>query len=143
MWAELELGAERYSSFLRFRGKEAIGLGIFQLPGSNALEVAAGVKETMAELSADFPPGMKYGIGFDTTEFVRQSLVSVLWTLIQAIGLVVLVIYIFLQDWRTTVVPAVTIPVSLIATFAIIKLFRLFDQQPDAVWPDAGHWHGG
>ncbi|MGB7085166.1 MAG: efflux RND transporter permease subunit [Phormidesmis sp.] len=118
-----ELGAERYSSFLRFRGKEAIGLGIFQLPGSNALEVAAGVKETMAELSADFPPGMKYGIGFDTTEFVRQSLVSVLWTLIQAIGLVVLVIYIFLQDWRTTVVPAVTIPVSLIATFAIIKLF--------------------
>lgn len=118
-----ELGAERYSSFLRFRGKEAIGLGIFQLPGSNALEVAAGVKETMAELSADFPPGMKYGIGFDTTEYVRQSLVSVLWTLVQAIGLVVLVIYIFLQDWRTTIVPAVTIPVSLVATFAIIKIF--------------------
>ncbi|WP_121970627.1 efflux RND transporter permease subunit [Leptolyngbya sp. BC1307] len=118
-----ELGAERYSSFLRFRGKEAIGLGIFQLPGSNALEVAAGVKETMAELSADFPPGMKYGIGFDTTEYVRQSLLSVLWTLVQAIGLVVLVIYIFLQDWRTTIVPAVTIPVSLVATFAIIKIF--------------------
>ncbi len=118
-----ELGAERYSSFLRFRGKEAVGLGIFQLPGSNALEVAAGVKETMAELSADFPPGMKYGIGFDTTEYVRQSLLSVLWTLVQAIGLVVLVIYIFLQDWRTTIIPAVTIPVSLVATFAIIKIF--------------------
>ena len=77
----------------------------------------------MAELSADFPPGMQYGIGFDTTEFVQQSLMSVLWTLVQAIGLVVLVIYIFLQDWRTTVIPAVTIPVSLIATFAIIKVF--------------------
>lgn len=118
-----ELGAERYSSFLRFRGKPAIGLGIFQLPGSNALEVAAGVKEAMADLSSDFPPGMEYGIGFDTTEFVQQSLLSVLWTLIQAIGLVVLVIYIFLQDWRTTVIPAITIPVSLVATFAIIKIF--------------------
>ncbi|MEO1622810.1 MAG: efflux RND transporter permease subunit, partial [Cyanobacteria bacterium J06632_3] len=74
-------------------------------------------------LAADFPPGMEYGIGFDTTEFVRQSLMSVLWTLIQAIGLVVLVIYIFLQDWRTTIIPAVTIPVSLVATFAIVKLF--------------------
>ena len=118
-----ELGAERYSSFLRFRGNNAVGLGIFQLPGSNALEVAAGVKEAMAELAPDFPPGMEYGIGFDTTEFVQQSLMSVLWTLVQAIGLVVIVIYIFLQDWRTTIIPAVTIPVSLIATFAIVKLF--------------------
>ena len=118
-----ELGAEQYSTFLRFRGLEAIGLGIYQLPGSNALEVAAGVKEAMEELSADFPPGMEYGIGFDTTEFVQQSLMSVLWTLIQAVGLVVIVIYVFLQDWRTTVIPAITIPVSLIATFAIVKLF--------------------
>ncbi|MEL6938983.1 MAG: efflux RND transporter permease subunit [Cyanobacteria bacterium J06598_1] len=118
-----ELGAERYSSFLRFRGNNAVGLGIFQLPGSNALEVAAGVKAAMADLSADFPPGMEYGIGFDTTEFVQQSLMSVLWTLVQAIGLVILVIYIFLQDWRTTIIPAVTIPVSLVATFAIVKLF--------------------
>ncbi|MEL6602393.1 MAG: efflux RND transporter permease subunit [Cyanobacteria bacterium J06614_10] len=118
-----ELGAEQYSTFLRFRGNEAIGLGIFQLPGSNALEVAQGVKETMAELAEDFPPGMEYGIGFDTTEFVEQSLLSVLWTLVQAVGLVVIVIYVFLQDWRTTIIPAVTIPVSLIATFAIVKLF--------------------
>ena len=118
-----ELGAEQYSTFLRFRGREAIGLGIYQLPGSNALEVAAGVKAEMERLSADFPPGMKYGIGFDTTEFVQQSLVSVLWTLVQAVGLVIIVIYIFLQDWRTTVIPAVTIPVSLVATFAVVKLF--------------------
>lgn len=119
----VELGAESYSTFLRFRGNDAVGLGIFQLPGSNALQVAQGVKETMAELSTEFPTGMDYGIGFDTTEFVQQSLSRVVWTLIQAVGLVVLVIYIFLQDWRTTVIPAVTIPVALVGTFAIIKIF--------------------
>jgi HAE1 family hydrophobic/amphiphilic exporter-1 len=119
----VELGAEAYSSFLRFRGQEAVGLGIFQLPGSNALEVARGVKERMAELSSQFPPGVEYGIGFDTTEYVEQSLAEVIWTLIQAVVLVVLVIYIFLQDWRTTIIPAVTIPVALIGTFAIVNIF--------------------
>ena len=118
-----ELGAENYSSFLRYNGSDAIGLGILQLPGSNALETAQGVKQTMAELAQEFPPGMEYGIGFDTTEFVEQSLVQVMWTLIEAVGLVVLVIYVFLQDWRTTIIPAVTIPVSLIGTFAIVKIF--------------------
>ncbi|MGD1906221.1 MAG: efflux RND transporter permease subunit [Leptolyngbyaceae cyanobacterium] len=119
----VELGAEAYSTFLRFRGKEAVGLGIFQLPGSNALEVAQGVKTTMAELATQFPPGVEYGIGFDTTEYVEQSLSEVIWTLLQAVGLVVLVSFIFLQDWRTTVIPAVTIPVALIGTFAIVKIF--------------------
>lgn len=118
-----ELGAENYSSFLRYNGSDAIGLGILQLPGSNALETAQGVKQTMAELAQEFPPGMEYGIGFDTTEFAEQSLVQVVWTLIEAVGLVVLVIYVFLQDWRTTIIPAVTIPVSLIGTFAIVKIF--------------------
>jgi HAE1 family hydrophobic/amphiphilic exporter-1 len=119
----VELGAEAYSSFLRFRGQEAVGLGIFQLPGSNALQVAQGVKTTMAELASQFPPGVEYGIGFDTTEYVEQSLSEVIWTLIQAVALVVLVIFIFLQDWRTTIIPAVTIPVALIGTFAIVKIF--------------------
>ncbi|MBE9066524.1 efflux RND transporter permease subunit [Leptolyngbya cf. ectocarpi LEGE 11479] len=118
-----ELGAESYSTFLRFRGNESVGLGIFQLPGSNALQVAQGVKEVMAGLSDEFPGGMEYGIGFDTTEFVEQSLSRVVWTLVQAVALVVLVIYLFLQDWRTTVIPAITIPVALIGTFAIIKIF--------------------
>ena len=118
-----ELGAENYSSFLRYNGSNATGLGILQLPGSNALETAQGVKQTMAELAQEFPPGMEYGIGFDTTEFVEQSLTQVMWTLIEAVGLVVLVIYVFLQDWRTTIIPAVTIPVSLIGTFAIVKIF--------------------
>ncbi|MEM8613799.1 MAG: efflux RND transporter permease subunit [Cyanobacteria bacterium P01_H01_bin.105] len=118
-----ELGAESYNTFLRFSGNESVGLGIFQLPGSNALEVAQGVKSVMAELSEEFPQGMQYGIGFDTTEFVEQSLSRVVWTLIQAVALVVLVIYLFLQDWRTTIIPAITIPVALIGTFAIIKIF--------------------
>ena len=118
-----ELGAESYSTFLRFKGNESVGLGIFQLPGSNALQVAEGVKTVMADLAAEFPQGMEYGIGFDTTEFVQQSLSRVVWTLIQAVALVVLVIYLFLQDWRTTVIPAITIPVALIGTFAIVKIF--------------------
>lgn len=118
-----ELGAENYGSFLRFRGNEAVGLGIFQIPGSNALDVAQGVKARMAELAEEFPPGMQYDIGFDTTDFVEQSLSEVVWTLAQAVALVVVVIFIFLQDWRTTVIPAVTIPVSLIGTFVFVKIF--------------------
>jgi HAE1 family hydrophobic/amphiphilic exporter-1 len=122
--ATVELGAENYDTFLRFRGNDAVGLGIYQIPGSNALEVAAAVKAAMQDLEQDFPPGMVYDIGFDTTDFVQQSLAGVVWTLIQAVGLVVLVIFIFLQDWRTTLIPAVTIPVALIGTFAFVKVFN-------------------
>ena len=118
-----ELGAENYSTFLRFRGNEAVGLGIYQVPGSNALEVAQGVKAEMERLAQEFPSGMTYDIGFDTTDFVEQSLSEVVWTLTQAVGLVVLVIFIFLQDWRTTIIPAVTIPIALIGTFAFVKVF--------------------
>lgn len=119
-----ELGAQDYSSFLRFRGNEAVGLGIFQQPGSNALDVAQGVKAKMEELSQDFPTGMQYDIGFDTTDFVQQSMISVVQTLLQAVVLVVLVIFVFLQNWRSTLIPAITIPVSLIGTFAFVNLFN-------------------
>ncbi len=118
-----ELGAQDYNSFLRYRGKEAVGLGIYQLPGSNALEVAEEVKAEMQKLSKRFPPGMKYGIGFDTTPYVEESLREVIKTLLEALVLVILVIFVFLQDWRTTLIPSITIPVSLIGTFAFIKLF--------------------
>jgi hydrophobic/amphiphilic exporter-1 (mainly G- bacteria), HAE1 family len=120
----VELGAESYDSFLRFRGNEAVGLGIYQIPGSNALEVARGVKARMAELSRSFPPGMEYDVGFDTTNYVEQSLEEVIITLVQAVALVVLIIFVFLQDWRTTLVPAITIPVALIGTFAFVKIFN-------------------
>jgi hydrophobic/amphiphilic exporter-1 (mainly G- bacteria), HAE1 family len=119
----VELGAEDYNSFLRFRGKQAVGLGITQLPGSNALDVAHAVKEEMARLSEIFPPGLEYRVAFDTTSFVEASMEEVLITLIIAILLVVLIIFIFLQDWRTTLIPSITIPVALIGTFIFVKAF--------------------
>jgi HAE1 family hydrophobic/amphiphilic exporter-1 len=118
-----ELGAESYSSFLRYRQQDAVGIGIYQLPGSNALDVARQVRAEIAKLAQRFPPGMRYEIAFDTTRYVEASMGEVYKTLFEAITLVVLVIFVFLQDWRTTLIPAVTIPISLIGTFAFIKVF--------------------
>ena len=118
-----ELGAENYDTSAEFKGNPAVGLGIFQLPGSNALDVGTAVKETIAELSENFPPGMNYEIALDTTEFVEVSLTEVIKTLVQAVLLVVLIIFIFLQDWRTTIIPAIAIPVSLIGAFAFLNIF--------------------
>ncbi|MDZ8238693.1 MAG: efflux RND transporter permease subunit [Nostoc sp. ChiQUE01a] len=119
-----ELGAENYNTFLRFRGKDAIGLGIYQVPGSNALDVAKGVKAEIERLAPSFPPGMKYQVAFDTTMFVEESMAEVVKSLIEAVVLVVIVIFVFLQDWRTTLIPALTIPLSLIGTFAFVKVFN-------------------
>ncbi|QSJ18798.1 efflux RND transporter permease subunit [Nostoc sp. UHCC 0702] len=118
-----ELGAEDYNSFLRFKGNEGVGIGIFTTPGSNALDVARAVKVEMARLAERFPPGMKYEVAFDTTSFVEASLAEVVKTLIEAIALVVIVIYIFLQDWRTTLIPVIVVPLTLVGTFAFIKVF--------------------
>jgi HAE1 family hydrophobic/amphiphilic exporter-1 len=117
-----ELGAEDYSSLLRFNGHDAVGIGVTQLPGANALDVDKSVKATLAELSKSFPPGLKYAVAFDSTTVIGESIRDVLFTLLEAIGLVVLVIYVFLQDWRSTFIPAVTIPVSLIGTFIFVKV---------------------
>jgi len=117
-----ELGAEDYSSNLRFNGHEAVGFGISQLPGANALTVDKAAKAELARLSKRFPPGIKYHIAFDSTTVVGESIKDVLYTLIEAIILVILVIFVFLQDWRSTFIPAITIPVSLIGTFAFVKL---------------------
>jgi HAE1 family hydrophobic/amphiphilic exporter-1 len=118
-----ELGAEDYSTNLRFDGRDAIGLGIFQLPDANALDLEAEVRATLERLAPSFPPSMKYTIAFNPTTAVRESIREVLTTLGEAIILVILVIFVFLQDWRATVIPTVTIPVSLIGTFAFIKAF--------------------
>jgi HAE1 family hydrophobic/amphiphilic exporter-1 len=117
-----ELGAEDYGSNLRFDGHEAVGFGISQLPGANALAVDKAAKAELARLSKRFPPGIKYAIAFDSTTVVGESIKDVIYTLIEAILLVILVIFIFLQDWRSTFIPAITIPVSLIGTFAFVKL---------------------
>ncbi len=118
-----ELGAESYSSFSRYNGFPCFGMGVFQLPGSNALEVAKAVKAEMKAASKDFPAGMTYAIPYDPTLFVEESRKEVIKTLYEAILLVVLTIFIFIQDWRATLIPAITIPISLIGTFAIMKVF--------------------
>ena len=116
-----ELGAEDYGTIVRFNGQDSMGIAITQLPGANALDVDKGVRRELERLSKSFPPGLKYAIAFDTTEVIGQSIKDVLITLLEAIGLVVFVIYLFLQDWRSTFIPAITIPVSLIGTFIFVK----------------------
>jgi HAE1 family hydrophobic/amphiphilic exporter-1 len=117
-----ELGAENYGTLLRFNGHDAVGLAVTQLPGANALDVDKAAKEELLRLSKNFPPGLKAAVAFDTTTVIGESIRDVLITLLQAIALVIIVIYIFLQDWRSTFIPAITIPVSLIGTFVFVKL---------------------
>lgn len=113
-----ELGAEDYQTVVRYRGQDTVGLGVFQRPGSNAIEVVRGVRAEMERLSRRFPPGMKYEFAFDTTLAVSESINEVLSTLFKAISLVVITIFLFLQNWRSTLIPVFTIPVSLVGTFA-------------------------
>src|SRR5438105_2669744 len=117
-----ELGAEDYGSDLQYDGHDAVGIGITQLSNANALQVDSRAIAELERLAKRFPPGMKAEVAFDTTDVVGESIKDVLTTLIEAIILVILVIFVFLQDWRTTIIPAVTIPVSLIGTFAFVKL---------------------
>jgi HAE1 family hydrophobic/amphiphilic exporter-1 len=117
-----ELGAEDYGSSLRFGGLDAMGIGVTQLSQANSIEVDRLVRAELKRLSARFPPGLKYEIAFDTTAVVAESIREVVDTLLLAILFVVLTMFLFLQDWRSTLIPAVTIPVSLIGTFAFVKL---------------------
>ena len=117
-----ELGAENYGTLLRFNGHDAVGLAVTQLPGANALDVDKAAKTELLRLSKNFPPGLKAAVAFDTTTVIGESIRDVLITLLQAIALVIIVIYVFLQDWRSTFIPAITIPVSLIGTFVFVKL---------------------
>ena len=119
----VELGAESYASNLRFLGLEASGMGIQLLPTANALQVYDGVMAEMRRIEQNFPPGLEWRLAFDNVVVVRESIVEVLKTLAEALGLVVLVMFLFLQNWRSTIIPALTIPVSLIGTFAFVWLF--------------------
>ncbi len=118
-----EVGAEDYGSSLKYLGHDASGLGVMQLSDANALDVDSQAKAVLAELSKSFPPGLEYAIAFDSTTVVGDSIHEVLITLAEAIAIVIAVIFLFLLDWRATIIPAVTIPVSLIGTFAFIKVF--------------------
>ena len=118
-----ELGAQSYGSFGRVGGKPAALVGVFQLPNANALDVSRGVQRAMARLAPGFPSGIAHTRPYNTTDFVHDSIVEVVRTLVIAIGLVVITVFVFLQDWRTTLIPTLTIPVSLVGTFAVIGAF--------------------
>lgn len=120
--ARVELGGKTYDVKSRLNGAPSAALAIYQLPGANALDVAKQVRAKMDEMSQFFPRGVEYRIPYDTTIFVEKSIEEVYSTLLQAAALVFLVLFIFLQDWRATVIPAVAIPVSLIGTFAVMGM---------------------
>jgi HAE1 family hydrophobic/amphiphilic exporter-1 len=117
------VGAEDYSSALEYSGHEALGIGVEQLSNANALQVDKQAKAALAELAKSFPPGLQYAVAFDSTTVVGDSIHEVMVTLAMAIAIVIAVIFLFLLDWRATIIPAVTIPVSLIGTMMFIKLF--------------------
>ncbi len=114
----VELGAQTYSQIFSLNKQPAAGIGVFQSPGANALEVEHAVEKKMAELAKAFPPGIKYDTPFDTTKFVNASINEVYKTLLEAGFLVLIVILVFLQDWRAMLVPATTVPVTIIGAFA-------------------------
>lgn len=121
--ARIELGALSYQQKSRMNGQPAAIIAIFQAPGSNALGVAEGVKKTMAELKGRFPAGLDYAITLDTTLPVTESIREILITLLEAMALVLIVVFLFLQNWRATLIPMLAVPVSLIGTFAFFPLF--------------------
>ncbi|MBV9233498.1 MAG: efflux RND transporter permease subunit [Candidatus Eremiobacteraeota bacterium] len=120
--ATVELGAQNYVTSARYKGQTAVVLAIQGEPTANSLKISQNVRATMARIAAHMPPGIAYTIAFDTSDFVRASVKEVLVTLLIAVLLVVLVIFIFLQSWHSTLIPSITIPVSLIGTFAAMKL---------------------
>ncbi len=121
--ARVELGASTYALRALLDNQPAAGIGIFQRPGSNALELSEAVRERMAELEADFPDGVEYQIVYDPTTFVRESISAVVHTLLEALVLVVLVVVLFLQTWRASIIPLAAVPVSLVGTLAVMHLF--------------------
>jgi multidrug efflux pump len=118
--ARLELGSNSYALRSLLNNKSAAAIGIFEAPGSNALQLSADVRAKMAELKADFPEGVDFSVVYDPTQFVRESIKAVIHTLLEAVALVVLVVIIFLQTWRASIIPLVAVPVSIIGTFAVM-----------------------
>ncbi|HEY1900106.1 MAG TPA: multidrug efflux RND transporter permease subunit [Steroidobacteraceae bacterium] len=121
--ARVEMGAQDYGMRSMLDNQNAIALPIMQAPGANALQLSANVRKTMEELKKDFPDGVDYRIAYDPTQFVRQSIEAVLHTLLEAILLVVIVVIVFLQTWRASLIPLIAVPVSIIGTFAVLLAF--------------------
>lgn len=123
--AKVELGAETYNSTGTFNGRPAVALAIFKLNDANALEIMKDVNKTLEELKQNFPDGLTWEVGYDSTRFVVVSMQEIVETLILTFILVVVITYLFLQDWRATIIPSVTIPVSLIGTFLFLYLLNM------------------
>jgi HAE1 family hydrophobic/amphiphilic exporter-1 len=121
--ARVELGAQDYSIVSRLNGKPAIVIPVYQLPGSNAVQTAAGVRKLMAEMKQRFPQDMDYAISLDQTSAVTEGMKEIIETLVIAVVLVILVVFLFLQDWRATLIPLLAVPVSLVGTFILFPLF--------------------
>src|ERR1035437_9681992 len=121
--ARTELGSQTYTVKGRLNGKPAALIALYQMPGSNAIDAAGGAKKLMAELSRSFPPDMEYEVALDTTLAVTEGMKEIVQTLWEALLLVLIVVFVFLQGWRATLIPLLAVPVSLIATFALFPLF--------------------
>src|SRR5438067_3372623 len=121
--ARLELGASGYSLRSLLNNKTAVAIPIFQLPGANAIELSKEVRARMEELKQNFPEGLDYSVVYDPTVFVRHSIEAVVHTLLEALALVVLVVILFLQTWRASIIPLIAVPVSIVGTFAVMHLF--------------------
>jgi multidrug efflux pump len=121
--ARIELGASQYSLRSLLDNKAAAAIGIFQAPGSNALAISDNVRKTMAELKKNMPEGIEFQIVYDPTQFIRASIEAVVETLLEAIALVVVVVILFLQTWRASIIPLLSVPISIIGTFAVMYVF--------------------
>ncbi len=121
--ARIELGAKDYNMGSLLDGKECVTIATYQLPDANALGVAEGIRARMEELKKNFPPGVEYQIVYDTTLFVAESIHEVQKTFFEAVALVILVVLVFLQNWRSTIIPILAVPVSIIGTFAVMAMF--------------------
>ncbi|MDN4057783.1 multidrug efflux RND transporter permease subunit [Massilia sp. YIM B02769] len=121
--ARLEMGSNSYALRALLDNKSAVAIPIFEAPNANALQLSTDVRATMAELSKEFPEGVEYSIVYDPTQFVRESIDSVIHTLLEAVVLVALVVIVFLQSWRASIIPLLAVPVSVIGTFAVMLMF--------------------
>ena len=124
--ARIELGASEYALRSLLDNKSAVAIGIFQAPGSNAIAISDNIRKAMAEMKANMPEGVDYSIVYDPTQFVRASIEAVVHTLLEAVALVVLVVILFLQTWRASIIPLLAVPVSIVGTFAVMYACLLY-----------------
>src|SRR5580698_8362193 len=121
--ARVELGTQDYSTLCRLTGKAAAGLAVYQLPGTNGVQTVEGVRKLMAQMKQRFPNDLDYAISLDQTASVTEGMKEIIWTLLIALVLVIIVVYLFLQGWRSTLIPLLAVPVSLVGTFVLFPLF--------------------